>query len=189
MLVDPRTRRSFVCGRFLGKGGFARCYELTETESQEVFAGKVVPKSLLVKPHQKEKMSMEIAIHRSLSHRHVVGFHGFFEDSNFVYVVLELCRRRVRGWGRRGEGSGSRSPGEAEPVGFPGTDRSPWYRLFPAVAAGAAQAAEGAERARGAVLPATNHPGLPVPAQQPCHPPRPQAGQPLPQRRHGGQDR
>ncbi|KAK2533578.1 Plk1 [Columba guinea] len=94
VLTDPRTRRSFVRGRFLGKGGFARCYELAEAEGREVFAGKVVPKSLLVKPHQKEKMSMEIAIHRSLSHRHVVGFHGFFEDSDFVYVVLELCRRR-----------------------------------------------------------------------------------------------
>ncbi|XP_075292552.1 serine/threonine-protein kinase PLK1 [Opisthocomus hoazin] len=94
VLVDPRSRRSFVRGRFLGKGGFARCYELAETEGREVFAGKVVPKSLLVKPHQKEKMSMEIAIHRSLAHRHVVGFHGFFEDADFVYVVLELCRRR-----------------------------------------------------------------------------------------------
>lgn len=106
VLVDPRTRRSFVRGRFLGKGGFARCYELAEAESREVFAGKVVPKSLLVKPHQKEKMSMEIAIHRSLSHRHVVGFQGFFEDADFVYVVLELCRRRVRGGGgsRRGRG-------------------------------------------------------------------------------------
>lgn len=103
VLVDPRTRRSFVRGRFLGKGGFARCYELAEAESREVFAGKVVPKSLLVKPHQKEKMSMEIAIHRSLSHRHVVGFQGFFEDDDFVYVVLELCRRRVRG---RGAGGG-----------------------------------------------------------------------------------
>uniref|UniRef100_A0A8C3L3P1 Serine/threonine-protein kinase PLK n=2 Tax=Chrysolophus pictus TaxID=9089 RepID=A0A8C3L3P1_CHRPC len=94
VLVDPRTRRSYVRGRFLGKGGFARCYELTEAESREVFAGKVVPKSLLAKPHQKEKMSMEIAIHRSLAHRHVVGFQGFFEDNDFVYVVLELCRRR-----------------------------------------------------------------------------------------------
>ncbi|XP_015732321.1 serine/threonine-protein kinase PLK1 [Coturnix japonica] len=94
VLLDPRTRRSYVRGRFLGKGGFARCYELTENESREVFAGKVVPKSLLAKPHQKEKMSMEIAIHRSLAHQHVVGFQGFFEDSDFVYVVLELCRRR-----------------------------------------------------------------------------------------------
>ncbi|KAH1183818.1 serine/threonine-protein kinase PLK1 [Mauremys mutica] len=94
VLVDPRTRRSYMRGRFLGKGGFAKCYEITELEAQEVFAGKIVPKSLLVKPHQKEKMSMEISIHRSLAHRHVVGFQGFFEDSDFVFVVLELCRRR-----------------------------------------------------------------------------------------------
>ncbi len=39
-------------------------------------------------------MAMEIEIHRSLGHSHVVGFHGFFEDSNHVYILLELCRRR-----------------------------------------------------------------------------------------------
>jgi len=40
-------------------------------------------------------MSQEISLHRSIGHEHVVGFHGFFEDRDFVYVVLELCRRRV----------------------------------------------------------------------------------------------
>ena len=39
-------------------------------------------------------MTMEIEIHRSLSQAHVVGFHGFFEDKNHVYILLELCRRR-----------------------------------------------------------------------------------------------
>lgn len=39
-------------------------------------------------------MTMEIDIHRSLSHTHVVGFHGFFEDKDHVYILLELCRRR-----------------------------------------------------------------------------------------------
>ncbi|XP_044159656.1 serine/threonine-protein kinase PLK1 [Bufo gargarizans] len=94
VLVDPRTRRRYLRGRFLGKGGFAKCYEITDLASREVFAGKIVPKSMLLKPHQKDKMTMEIAIQRSLSHKHVVGFHGFFEDNDFVYVVLELCRRR-----------------------------------------------------------------------------------------------
>ncbi|XP_074052357.1 serine/threonine-protein kinase PLK1 [Macrotis lagotis] len=94
VLVDPRSRRRYQRGRFLGKGGFAKCFELSDLESKEVFAGKIVPKSLLLKPHQKEKMSMEINIHKSLVHQHVVGFHGFFEDSDFVFVVLELCRRR-----------------------------------------------------------------------------------------------
>jgi len=42
------------------------------------------------------QMTQEINIHRSVSHKHVVGFHGFFEDTENVYVLLELCRRRVR---------------------------------------------------------------------------------------------
>ncbi|XP_042336604.1 serine/threonine-protein kinase PLK1 [Sceloporus undulatus] len=102
LVLDPRSRRRFRVGRFLGKGGFARCYELSEEEAEgasgpgspAALAGKVVPKALLLKAPQKEKMSMEIAIHRSLRHRHVVHFHGFFEDSDFVFVLLELCRRR-----------------------------------------------------------------------------------------------
>ena len=40
------------------------------------------------------QMTMEIDIHRSLAHLHVVGFHGFFEDKDHVYILLELCRRR-----------------------------------------------------------------------------------------------
>ncbi|KAJ8413535.1 hypothetical protein AAFF_G00080420 [Aldrovandia affinis] len=94
ILVDPRTKKRYMRGRFLGKGGFAKCYEITDMDTKEVFAGKVVPKSMLLKPHQKEKMSMEITIHKSLDNEHVVGFHGFFEDDDFVFVVLEICRRR-----------------------------------------------------------------------------------------------
>ncbi|KAK5645786.1 hypothetical protein RI129_004250 [Pyrocoelia pectoralis] len=46
------------------------------------------------KQNQRDKMTQEISIHKSLSHKHVVGFYGFFEDSLNVYIVLELCRRR-----------------------------------------------------------------------------------------------
>lgn len=97
VLVDPRKMKRYRRGRFLGKGGFAKCYEITDMDTGEVFAGKVVPKALLLKPSQKEKMSMEIAIHKSLDDPHVVGFYGFFEDEDFVFVVLEMCRRRVSG--------------------------------------------------------------------------------------------
>lgn len=40
-------------------------------------------------------MTQEITIHRGVLHKHIVGFHGFFEDADNVYVLLELCRRRV----------------------------------------------------------------------------------------------
>ncbi|XP_033943400.1 serine/threonine-protein kinase PLK1 [Pseudochaenichthys georgianus] len=94
VLVDPRTMKRYARGRFLGKGGFAKCYEITDMETKQVFAGKIVPKSLILKQHQREKMTSEIAIHKSLNHANVVGFHGFFEDDDFVFVVLEICRRR-----------------------------------------------------------------------------------------------
>lgn len=100
VLVDPRTMRRYTRGRFLGKGGFAKCYEITDVETKQVFAGKIVPKSLILKQHQREKMTSEIAIHKSLNHANIVGFHGFFEDDDFVFVVLEICRRRVSENGR-----------------------------------------------------------------------------------------
>lgn len=40
------------------------------------------------------QMTQEINIHRSIQHKHIVGFHGFFEDKDNVYILLELCRRR-----------------------------------------------------------------------------------------------
>ncbi|XP_078492589.1 serine/threonine-protein kinase PLK1 [Ciona intestinalis] len=94
ILKDVSTGKKYQRGRFLGKGGFAKCYEIVDLETKKIFAGKIVPKALLVKPHQKDKMAQEITLHRSVLHENVVGFHGFFEDSDFVYVVLELCRRR-----------------------------------------------------------------------------------------------
>lgn len=102
-IVDPTTKKRYHRGRFLGKGGFAKCYELTDMETKEILAGKIISKTMLTKPHQKEKMSMEIAIHRSVGqkkslgsqpHRHIVGFRGFFEDDDYIYILLELCRRR-----------------------------------------------------------------------------------------------
>ncbi|XP_059108402.1 serine/threonine-protein kinase PLK1-like [Peromyscus eremicus] len=93
VLVDKGSRHQYVRGRFLSKAGFVKCFEISDPDTKEVFAAKMVPKSLLT-PSQKEKLSKEISIHRSLSHQHVVGFHSVFEDSEFVFVILELCRER-----------------------------------------------------------------------------------------------
>ncbi|XP_050687603.1 serine/threonine-protein kinase PLK1-like [Eriocheir sinensis] len=94
IIKNPSTGAKYQRSKFLGKGGFARCYELTDMKTKEIFAGKIVPKSLLLKPHQKEKMTQEICIHRSLKHKHLVSFHSYFEDPDNVYIILELCRRR-----------------------------------------------------------------------------------------------
>ena len=64
--------------------------------TNEIFAGKVISKSQLKKSDQKEKICQEITIHRSLKHKHIVGFHDYFEDNNHIYIILEICNKRVR---------------------------------------------------------------------------------------------
>ncbi|GAB0090505.1 Serine/threonine-protein kinase polo [Sergentomyia squamirostris] len=93
-LYDASTKTRYQRNRYFGKGGFAKCYEIIEANSQKPFAGKVVSKKLMVKDSQKEKMTQEISIHRSLSHKNIVQFYSFFDDKVNIYIVLELCQRR-----------------------------------------------------------------------------------------------
>ncbi len=37
----------------------------------------------------------EIKIHRSLHHTNIVGFEHFFEDNEYVYILLELCSNQT----------------------------------------------------------------------------------------------
>uniref|UniRef100_A0A1B6CVI3 polo kinase n=1 Tax=Clastoptera arizonana TaxID=38151 RepID=A0A1B6CVI3_9HEMI len=94
VIANKETGVVYMKGRFFGKGGFAKCYEIIDSKTSLSFALKIVSKKLLTKSNQKEKMVQEISIHKSLSHQHIVGFHGFFDDEDFVYVILELCRKR-----------------------------------------------------------------------------------------------
>ena len=42
------------------QGGFAKCYELIDVATNTTYAGKIVSKALLVKPHQKDKVSFYV---------------------------------------------------------------------------------------------------------------------------------
>ena len=82
-------------GRFLGKGGFARVYEFLTLEAKQIFAGKTICKSSLSKARARQKLMSEIKIHRSLHHTNIVRFEHFFEDSENVYILLELCTNQT----------------------------------------------------------------------------------------------
>jgi polo-like kinase 1 len=82
-------------GRFLGKGGFARVYEFLNLDSRQISAGKVISKASLTKSRARQKLMSEIKIHRSLAHCNIVRFEHFFEDSENVYILLELCTNQT----------------------------------------------------------------------------------------------
>ncbi|XP_004342927.2 polo kinase 1 [Capsaspora owczarzaki ATCC 30864] len=104
VIVNHRLGHTYIKGPFLGKGGFAECFQLTRTDTNEVFAGKIVSKKSLSK-RAKAKLETEIIIHSSVQHPNIVQFADWFEDDVNVYMVLELCASKsmmelVKGRGR-----------------------------------------------------------------------------------------
>ena len=87
--------RKYIKGRVLGKGGFAKCYEFINTETKKITAAKVIPKKSLVKSRAKQKLISEIKIHKSLHHQNIVHFEHYFEDTENVYLLIEICTNQT----------------------------------------------------------------------------------------------
>ena len=82
-------------GKFLGKGGFAKCYEMKRVDNGKIFAAKIFDKKGLSNGRSKKKLINEIKIHKKLNNQNIVGFEKFFEDKDNVYILLELCSNQT----------------------------------------------------------------------------------------------
>lgn len=85
----------------MGKGGFAKAYEVsriapieTLEHKTKTWALKVVSKAGLTKSKARQKLTSEIKIHRSLQHENVVRFDRYFEDKDNVYMLLDICHNQ-----------------------------------------------------------------------------------------------
>ncbi|CCW65429.1 unnamed protein product [Phytomonas sp. EM1] len=92
MEFDPITGwflNDFRVVRLLGKGGFAKCYEVSDAKGS--YALKVISRTLLSNPKILQKLHSEITIHRRMKHENIVKFFHTFKDEHYVYIVLEKC--------------------------------------------------------------------------------------------------
>ncbi|CAK94360.1 unnamed protein product (macronuclear) [Paramecium tetraurelia] len=87
--------KKYQRGKFLGKGGFAKCYEATNLETKRVLAAKIIVKNSLTKNRARQKLISEIKIHKSLQNTNIVQFEHVFEDHENVYILLELCSNQT----------------------------------------------------------------------------------------------
>ena len=94
IILDSTHNIQYKKNAFLGRGAFGKCFQITDMKNGKVYAGKFVSKEVVKKHKMKEKLIQEICIHGKLNHSHIVAFYGFFEDKNYVYIVLELCQKR-----------------------------------------------------------------------------------------------
>ncbi|XP_038137432.1 serine/threonine-protein kinase PLK2b [Cyprinodon tularosa] len=94
IITDPATGKCYCRGKVLGKGGFAKCYEMTDLSTGKVYAAKIIPHARVSKPHQREKIDREIELHKLLHHKNIVHFYHHFEDKENIYILLEYCSRK-----------------------------------------------------------------------------------------------
>nr|SVE85404.1 EOG090X03P9 [Daphnia pulicaria] len=75
----------------IGKGGFASVHRAICKGNGIPVAIKMINKKLMQAANMTERVRQEVAIHSRLSHPSILQLHAFIEDSDFVYLVLDLC--------------------------------------------------------------------------------------------------
>ncbi|KAJ3627607.1 hypothetical protein MTP99_014971 [Tenebrio molitor] len=75
----------------LGKGGFASVYHAKCLKTGLNVAIKMIDKKLMQAAGMVKRVEQEVSIHYRLKHPSILELYTFFEDVNYVYLVLELC--------------------------------------------------------------------------------------------------
>ncbi|XP_048849164.1 serine/threonine-protein kinase PLK3-like isoform X2 [Brienomyrus brachyistius] len=91
ILNDPRTSKWYSREERLGEGAFGQCFKMTDMDSGETYAVKVIP----LKYGQKQWACKEAEILKKMQHKHVVGISHSFEDETNMYIFMELCRKET----------------------------------------------------------------------------------------------
>ena len=88
--------RNYTQGEFLGKGGYARCFQMKDEETGFVYAAKTIKMtSIANSPKARYKIKREIKIHKVLDHPNIVKFYHSFEDDQHVYILLHECKNKT----------------------------------------------------------------------------------------------
>ena len=89
----------------IGKGAFGTVFEAQISNIR--VAIKALSKSIIKKHNLSHRVRNEVSIHFQLRHPNVLELFHFFEDTDNVYLVMELAEeelyQRIRGRGRLGE--------------------------------------------------------------------------------------
>ncbi|XP_076919559.1 calcium-dependent protein kinase 28-like [Bidens hawaiensis] len=84
--------KDYTIGKLLGHGQFGYTYVAVHKANGERVAVKKIDKNKMILPASVEDVKREVKILQALSgHENVVQFHNAYEDSSYVYIVMELC--------------------------------------------------------------------------------------------------
>ncbi|KAI0424302.1 serine/threonine-protein kinase [Xylaria sp. FL1042] len=81
----------FNIERRLGKGKFGSVYLAWHPQSRCKYALKVMMKKEIIEAGAKTPVQREIEVHSTLQHPSILGFHGWFYDSERIVLILEYA--------------------------------------------------------------------------------------------------
>uniref|UniRef100_A0A452FSQ0 Serine/threonine-protein kinase PLK4 n=1 Tax=Capra hircus TaxID=9925 RepID=A0A452FSQ0_CAPHI len=81
----------FRVGNLLGKGSFAGVYRAESIHTGLEVAIKMIDKKAMYKAGMVQRVQNEVKIHCQLKHPSILELYNYFEDNNYVYLVLEMC--------------------------------------------------------------------------------------------------
>uniref|UniRef100_A0A669QVW4 Serine/threonine-protein kinase PLK4 n=1 Tax=Phasianus colchicus TaxID=9054 RepID=A0A669QVW4_PHACC len=85
------TIEDFKVGNLLGKGSFAGVYRAVSLKTGLEVAIKMIDKKAMHKVGMVQRVQNEVKIHCQLKHPSILELYNYFEDSNYVYLILEMC--------------------------------------------------------------------------------------------------
>ncbi|XP_067948111.1 serine/threonine-protein kinase PLK4-like [Watersipora subatra] len=89
--LQGESIEDFQVLNLIGRGGFACVYRARSVKTGEEVAIKMIDKKLMKSNNLIDRVKKEVEIHSRLKHPAVLELYSFFEDSNYVYLVLEMC--------------------------------------------------------------------------------------------------
>ncbi|XP_065839173.1 serine/threonine-protein kinase PLK4-like [Oscarella lobularis] len=75
----------------VGKGGFANVYRARCKHNGQEVAIKMIDKKVMQTSGMVSRVRNEVEIHCQLKHPSIVELYHFFEDDQYVYLILEMC--------------------------------------------------------------------------------------------------
>ncbi|TMW60269.1 hypothetical protein Poli38472_000311 [Pythium oligandrum] len=82
----------FMFGTTLGEGAYARVVHARMKDNGNEFAVKIMEKRFIKKEKKVKFVMMERKVFSRVSHDLVVKLYFTFQDHNYLYMVMELCR-------------------------------------------------------------------------------------------------
>ncbi|XP_019377624.1 PREDICTED: serine/threonine-protein kinase PLK4 isoform X1 [Gavialis gangeticus] len=83
--------QDFQVGNLLGKGSFAGVYRAVSRKTGLEVAIKMIDKKAMHKVGMVQRVQNEVKIHCQLKHPSILELYNYFEDCNYVYLILEMC--------------------------------------------------------------------------------------------------